>query len=64
MPLPFAVYATTTIIGAVGGIALWEKFVDEPEIGTVNNYGPDWKGYAVLGLAAAGGFYLASKVAK
>lgn len=49
--------------GAAGAL-VWEKMIDDPDIGTVNNYGPDWKGYAVLGLAAAGGFYLASRVVK
>lgn len=47
--------------GLAGALA-WEKVIDEPDV--VNNYGPDWKGYAVLGLAAAGGFYLASRVIK
>lgn len=59
---PMGVILIPGLIGAIGGVALWEKVIDGPDV--VNNYGPDWKGYAVLGLAAAGGFYLASRVVK
>jgi hypothetical protein len=43
---------------------VWERFLDKPDTVIINEKETTWKEYAVIGLAAAGGFYLASKVVK
>ncbi|MES9972705.1 MAG: hypothetical protein ABW094_00490 [Candidatus Thiodiazotropha sp.] len=59
---PLVVALTPWIVSGLAGMVVYEKYIDGPDI--VNNYGPTWKEYVVMGLAAAGGFYLASKAGK
>lgn len=60
--IPIGVWKIATAI--LGGVVTYEVLLDEPEVIHQHQYGPDWKGYAVLSLAALGGFYLASRVVK
>ncbi|MCG7867356.1 MAG: hypothetical protein JAY74_13450 [Candidatus Thiodiazotropha taylori] len=52
------------LVVLLAGALAWERFIDEPEQVIIHEHGPGWKEYAVIGLAAAGGFYLASRVVK
>ncbi|MCU7841818.1 MAG: hypothetical protein KZQ94_20890 [Candidatus Thiodiazotropha sp. (ex Troendleina suluensis)] len=54
----------TAVISALGGVITWERFLDKPDTVIIHQKETTWKEFAVIGLAAAGGFYLASKVTK
>ncbi|MEW8346755.1 MAG: hypothetical protein AB2687_00460 [Candidatus Thiodiazotropha taylori] len=67
MPVPAAIVgwkAGAWLIAGLAGALAWERFIDKPDQTIIHDYGPGWKEYAVMGLAAAGGFYLASRAVK
>jgi hypothetical protein len=47
----------------LGGALAWERFFDRPDQ-TVINQSADWKAVIVIGLAAAGGYYLANRLTR
>ncbi|MCG7979584.1 MAG: hypothetical protein N0E58_15820 [Candidatus Thiodiazotropha endolucinida] len=52
--------ATTVLAGVVA----YERLIDKPDTVIINEQETTWKEISVVVLAAAGGFYLASKVMK
>ncbi|MEW8027433.1 MAG: hypothetical protein AB2806_06805 [Candidatus Thiodiazotropha sp.] len=52
--------ATTVLVGVVA----YERLIDKPDTVIINEKETTWREYTVIALAAAGGFYLASKAVK